>query len=500
MKPPPRKRTKVDRNIQPESRPRRSCPWTRAEQTKLLGALRRLSRTTGDKDLDYGVLVKALPTRSVSQLRFVVDSLKNRVISWANLKLKRMKWEERRARKPIQEWTHLASAVAGTREETITTAFSQMFIVSSTEPRTLRNCDPPQVHRPPSDKDRLVGRTMPLRPMPRTPVQARPLEVLRTPAATRAPMVRIPNSTLTPPRCRLSADASPAAEADVPVTPSTALQPASRTVTPVTAQVTPTTDSAVVVETQSVGASGIQTTQQPSEQRPSIISTSTSPSPPVPLSAACSPPVPPPSVTCSSPAGSSHPTPPPSTSAAELHTSKHATKDSPRMSGVKSVVDFQRIYRYLSAIHKPTEECHLTPMESAVLLDLLMSLPEELALLDCSKLQKHLIQVYGCLTSRADSKVARTMCKDLKESLCSTTGATKGRDSHRRNAASKDDRETRPQPDEAESQSSGIDDPSSQSADADLMGLCPPLNPFMVPLKLLARKQVGGQRSKTNVQ
>lgn len=50
---------------------------------------------------------------------------------------------------------------------------SQMLIVSSTEPRTLRNCDPPQVHRPPTHKP--DGRTVPLRPMPRLPVQGRPL-------------------------------------------------------------------------------------------------------------------------------------------------------------------------------------------------------------------------------------------------------------------------------------------------------------------------------------
>lgn len=35
----------------------------------------------------------------------------------------------------------------------------------------------------------------------------------------------------------------------------------------------------------------------------------------------------------------------------------------------------------------------LCPLESAIVLDLLMSLPEELLLLDCNKLNKHLIQV-----------------------------------------------------------------------------------------------------------
>lgn len=47
-----------------------------------------------------------------------------------------------------------------------------MLIVSSTEPRTLRNGDPPPFQRLPTDKD---SRTVPLRPMPRLAVQGRPL-------------------------------------------------------------------------------------------------------------------------------------------------------------------------------------------------------------------------------------------------------------------------------------------------------------------------------------
>lgn len=56
-----------------------------------------------------------------------------------------------------------------------------------------------------------------------------------------------------------------------------------------------------------------------------------------------------------------------SPSAAAAHarfgrTSKYATTDSPRMLGVKCVVDFEKIYRYLSMVHKPDWECHLTAM------------------------------------------------------------------------------------------------------------------------------------------
>lgn len=54
--------------------------------------------------------------------------------------------------------------------------FSQMLMVSSTEPCTLANCDPPQVHRPPTVN--LVGRTVPPRPIPHAPVQGRALSLL----------------------------------------------------------------------------------------------------------------------------------------------------------------------------------------------------------------------------------------------------------------------------------------------------------------------------------
>ena len=56
-----------------------------------------------------------------------------------------------------------------------------------------------------------------------------------------------------------------------------------------------------------------------------------------------------------------------SPSAAAVHAqfgriSKYATKDTPRTLGVNCVVDFEKIYRYLSEIHKQGKECNLTPM------------------------------------------------------------------------------------------------------------------------------------------
>lgn len=56
----------------------------------------------------------------------MVESLKNKVISCVSFKLQKKRWEEKKARKPIEVWTHMASSVAGTLEESISTAFSQV--------------------------------------------------------------------------------------------------------------------------------------------------------------------------------------------------------------------------------------------------------------------------------------------------------------------------------------------------------------------------------------
>lgn len=206
-------------------------------------------------------------------------------------------------------------------------------------------------------------------------------------------------------------------------------------------------------------------------------------------------------LSCSAPSTSTQPTPPLSTTASAFHskfgrTSKYATKDSPRTFGVKCVVDFERIYRFLSGIQKPNEECCLTPMESAIVLDLLMSLPEQLPLLDCKKLHKHMIQVHRCLSASADSKRIQKMFQNLKDGLSAETETQSSSYNNRTNsdqdtAVTADSTDVsehgkeKLQPPETESQSSGS---CNTPDDANLMQCCPPLNPFMVPLKLLMNR------------
>ncbi|TDG99928.1 hypothetical protein EPR50_G00199590 [Perca flavescens] len=535
MKPPPRKRTKIDRTLaystlsaEPSGKQKAGSQWKMAEQRSLLTALKRLSgKTQGHEDIDYDFLRSHVKTRSISEMQSVVEYLKNKVISMASQTLKEKRLEEK-VRKPIEVWTHMASTVTGSLEEPISTAFSQMLIVSSTEPCTLRNCDPPQVHRPPTNTDGPVSRTITPRPMTRLPVKAerpnanaaRPLMVIKTPAPAMGPakrlpapsqVVRVPNSNIPPPKQRLPATAGSSPAAAAPSTSQSAAsacppgaaaalavppKSSSQTVTPltVTGQVPPSSGSATVVKTQSAGSSLIRTTQQPAERHPTPISTASTSNSLSSTNATSHTTVP--STAGSSGASS---TPPLSATAAALYarfgrTNKYNTTDTPRVLGVKSAVDFERIYCYLSQIHQPNDECHLTPMESAIVLDLLMSLPEELRLLNCNKLHTHLTQVYQFLSSPADSKTAREMFKERKDGLCAQTGAPSGPNGKQSTAGAADSGDVtdsggkKRQPEESESQSSGSSNPSGHSGNAEKMGLCPPLNPFMVPLKLLRRK------------
>ncbi|KAM7365927.1 hypothetical protein PAMP_015405 [Pampus punctatissimus] len=549
MKPPPRTRNKPERDLKDEQVPQCSgklaCKWQRAEQRRLLNALKTLSRTAGPlSDIDYALLRKSVPTRSITEIQSVVENLKNKVISRASFELKKKRWEEKKVKKPIELWTHMASAVAGTLEEPISTAFSQMLIVSSTEPCTLRNCDPPQVHRPPTKEDRPADRTVPLRPMPRLPAKgecpanntARPHLILKTPAPTMGParrliapsqVVRVTNNKTPTLHQQLSAAAgsSPAATSQSaapscqhpPPSPLTQLS-SDQTAAAVTANCS----LAAVVNSLSDDNSVSQTKQVISEKN--SITSSTSPHVPLSSSAPSTAPSSATSITsATSNCSNTCPKPRLSTPAAAVHarfgrTSKYATNDSPRTFGVKCVVDFERIYRYLSVIHKPNDECHLTPMESAIVLDLLMSLPEELPLLDCNKLHDHLIQVYQSLSAPAKSSTAREMFKVLKTKRQGTdephTAGLQEGHTAQPETTSVQDSKPKPQqdssttnneldatdssdvtdnggkklePDEAESQSQGSNNTSSRTGEADMMGL-PPLNPFMVPLKLLTQR------------
>lgn len=71
MKPPPRKRAKVDRSLEERLVPRNLLSkWQLPEKKKLLKALKILGKTSGGNvDIDYASLKKSIVTRSVSEVR-----------------------------------------------------------------------------------------------------------------------------------------------------------------------------------------------------------------------------------------------------------------------------------------------------------------------------------------------------------------------------------------------------------------------------------------------
>ncbi|XP_037118623.1 snRNA-activating protein complex subunit 2 isoform X2 [Syngnathus acus] len=127
-------------------------------------------------------------------------------------------------------------------------------------------------------------------------------------------------------------------------------------------------------------------------------------------------------------------------------------------------VDFERIYNYLSGLHKSEDECELTAMESAVVLDLVMSLPEELSLLPCQSLHRHLIQAHQNLSEAKHSEKARQVLTELQKQR-------RGSD-----------------PEPQQNVTNAAEGETLWSGEPKWTGLCPPLNPFMIPMELLKRR------------
>ncbi|XP_070270206.1 snRNA-activating protein complex subunit 2 [Myotis yumanensis] len=129
-------------------------------------------------------------------------------------------------------------------------------------------------------------------------------------------------------------------------------------------------------------------------------------------------------------------------------------------------VDFEKIYKYLSSISHSCHGLELSPAESAVVLDLLMSLPEELSHLPCGALVEHMMDTYlHLMTPQSDpsggnlgpgAEVCGTGSREQEESSQATPQA----------------------PENAR--------PSKPRSAWQVVGVCP-LNPFLVPLELLGQ-------------
>lgn len=124
-------------------------------------------------------------------------------------------------------------------------------------------------------------------------------------------------------------------------------------------------------------------------------------------------------------------------------------------------VDFEKIYKYLSFSSRNGHGPELSAAESAVVLDLITSLPEELSRLPCTALVEHMTKTYARL-------------------MAPQTSLPSGKSPRLGN----EDRETgSKEPDWASPQAS---EPIEQRPAWQAVGICP-LNPFLVPLELLGQ-------------
>ncbi|KAF6307203.1 small nuclear RNA activating complex polypeptide 2 [Rhinolophus ferrumequinum] len=129
-------------------------------------------------------------------------------------------------------------------------------------------------------------------------------------------------------------------------------------------------------------------------------------------------------------------------------------------------VDFEKIYKYLSSISRSCHGPELSAAESAVVLDLLMALPEELPHLPCTALAEHMLDTYQRLTAPQSDPSGGNLGPGAED--CETGSG-----------GQEDADQATPQAPE----NAGPGEPKSAWQAA---GVCP-LNPFLVPLELLGR-------------
>ncbi|XP_072457088.1 snRNA-activating protein complex subunit 2 [Notamacropus eugenii] len=142
------------------------------------------------------------------------------------------------------------------------------------------------------------------------------------------------------------------------------------------------------------------------------------------------------------------------------------------------VIDFEKIYKYLSSVSRNGKGLELSPGESAVLLDLLMSLPEEISRLPCERLQTHMASSYRKLV-RPQAVLDPNPRDPGKDHLVEDSEVSSSPSNAPGSAKS-------PTPERP-----ATSGPAQHQLWQDLE-FCP-LNPFMVPLELLSQAPTPGQ-------
>ncbi|XP_076779848.1 snRNA-activating protein complex subunit 2 [Arvicanthis niloticus] len=127
-------------------------------------------------------------------------------------------------------------------------------------------------------------------------------------------------------------------------------------------------------------------------------------------------------------------------------------------------VDFEKIYKYLSFSSRGGHGPELSAAESAVVLNLLMSLPEELSHLPCTALVEHMTKTHAQLMAPQTSlPVEKRPRPGTEDGGTGSTGPE--------------------EPDQAGPQ---VSEPIEPRLAWKAVGICP-LNPFLVPLDLLSQ-------------
>ncbi|XP_064796246.1 snRNA-activating protein complex subunit 2 [Oncorhynchus masou masou] len=423
MKPPSRSRIQPTRYVNKKTektvskrKPKFACTgWSRTEQQVLLRCLNKQNKMTGGIHgaIDLEALHEKLPKQSREEIQSQLESLMMRVLRAVVGQVKKQRSEQKAALKPIQLWAELAHDMAGALEEPITSAFAQMLVISATEPGSLTNSDPPREDYLPKQQ-RSNFKTIPPRPIPTPTSQKKPAPS----GVSNSPIVfNIASTPQPPPAVSVPVSGVPATQPSTMNPGSGASKQRGRTTTPAsTVGALPQpgcSNSSILSQIQEGSAiSTLLTVPMPVQSLSALSSgpTTTLQSQSVAQGGAHGQTMS--NVPSTQLAGMSSPAPAdvskqqqPSAAASSIRPqpqhpgagprkSKHADENTPRYTGLGSIVDFEKIYRFLSTVHVQSECFKLTPMESAIILDLLMSLPEELPLLDCARLQHHLLQVH----------------------------------------------------------------------------------------------------------
>ncbi|XP_044111357.1 snRNA-activating protein complex subunit 2 [Neovison vison] len=129
-------------------------------------------------------------------------------------------------------------------------------------------------------------------------------------------------------------------------------------------------------------------------------------------------------------------------------------------------VDFEKIYKYLSSVSRRCNGPELSAAEAAVVLDLLLALPQELLRLPCEALVKHLSDTYAHLTAPQPDPAFEGLAPGAEDAGTGVQGHEEAS--------------------QAELQAPENARPREPRSVWQAAGVCP-LNPFLVPLELLGR-------------